>query len=55
MNEISNSIILSHWGLMDYEAGYCDTEERLHNDCPLSTLHPCFDPTKDVVIPSPQR
>ncbi|KAK9817397.1 hypothetical protein WJX74_010418 [Apatococcus lobatus] len=54
MNEISNSIILSHWGLMDYEAGHCTTEERLHNECPLSTLHPCFDPTKDVVIPSPQ-
>ena len=55
MNEISNSLILSHWGLTDYEAAYCTAEERLENRCSLSTLHPCFDPTKDVVIPSPQR
>ncbi|KAK9817385.1 hypothetical protein WJX74_003985 [Apatococcus lobatus] len=52
VDEISNSIILSHWGLMDYEAGRCTGEDRLRNECTLSTLHPCFDPRKDVVIPA---
>ncbi|KAK9862510.1 hypothetical protein WJX84_003924 [Apatococcus fuscideae] len=53
MNKISNSIILSHWGLMDYE-GHCPIEQRLQSKCSSSTLHHCFDPTKDVVIPRSQ-
>ncbi|KAK9789922.1 hypothetical protein WJX73_004978 [Symbiochloris irregularis] len=66
-DEIANSVILSHWGLMVPETP-CSMEERLatfdkcHERAQVAALealghrsplnHPCFTPKKDVVVPT---